>query len=94
MATLLEKCPDVSTRPAVKGDFSSILDVINDGAMSYRGIIPPESWKEPYMPESELRHEIESNGMTKVFFAFQMCVEGQITAFIFECVWIKASFFM
>lgn len=41
-------------------DFDSILAVINDGAQAYRGVIPPDRWKEPYMESSYLRHEIEA----------------------------------
>lgn len=39
-------------------EFDAILAVINDGASAYRGIIPADRWKEPYMPADELRHEI------------------------------------
>jgi len=38
----------------------AILEVVNNGARAYRGIIPPDRWKEPYMPEGELRREIEA----------------------------------
>ena len=41
-------------------DFDTILKVINDSAQAYRGIIPKDRWKEPYMPAEELRDEIES----------------------------------
>lgn len=40
-------------------EFGAMLDVINDAAQAYKGEIPPDSWKEPYMPEAELRGEIE-----------------------------------
>lgn len=39
-------------------DFDGILAVINDGASAYRGIIPADCWKEPYMPAAELEEEI------------------------------------
>jgi len=39
-------------------DFSVILSVINDAAQAYRGVIPTDCWKEPYMPAEELRREI------------------------------------
>jgi len=39
-------------------EFDAILAVINDGASAYRGVIPADRWKEPYMPADELRHEI------------------------------------
>ena len=35
-----------------------MLAIINDAAVAYRGVIPPDRWHEPYMPESELRGEI------------------------------------
>ncbi len=39
-------------------DFETILAVINDGAQAYRGKIPADCWKEPYMPAAELEQEI------------------------------------
>lgn len=39
-------------------DFDSILDIVNDGAAAYRGVIPPDRLRTPYMSEEELRHEI------------------------------------
>ena len=41
-------------------DFAAILEIINDAAQAYRGAIPTDRWKDPYMPEQELRHEIAS----------------------------------
>ena len=45
-------------------DFSAIFQVINDAAQAYRGVIPedcwPESQNQPYMPQGELREEMES----------------------------------
>jgi GNAT superfamily N-acetyltransferase len=41
-------------------DFSSILHVVNDAAEAYKGIIPEDRWKEPYMSDEEFRGEIES----------------------------------
>jgi len=35
-----------------------MLAIINDAAVAYRGVIPPDRWHEPYMPESELRAEV------------------------------------
>ena len=40
-------------------DFETIYSVINDAATAYKGIIPADRWKEPYMPVEELRHEID-----------------------------------
>ncbi len=39
-------------------DFDRILAIINDAAQAYRGIIPDDRWKEPYMPAEELADEI------------------------------------
>lgn len=41
-------------------DFEIIYEIINDAAQAYKGVIPPDMWKEPYMPKDELRHEIDS----------------------------------
>jgi len=30
-------------------DLDSILEVINDAAQVYKGVIPDDRWKEPYM---------------------------------------------
>ena len=40
-----------------KSDSSKILNVINDAAIKYKGIIPDHCWHEPYMPEQELVNE-------------------------------------
>lgn len=40
------------------GEFEKIRDVINDAAQAYRGIIPVDCWKEPYMSKDELRRDI------------------------------------
>lgn len=37
---------------------AAILAIINAAAEAYRGVIPADRWHEPYMPESELDHEI------------------------------------
>jgi GNAT superfamily N-acetyltransferase len=39
-------------------DFESIHSIINDAAQVYRGVIPGDCWKEPYMGREELRDEI------------------------------------
>ena len=36
----------------------AVLAIINAAAQVYRGVIPPNQWHEPYMPEGELRQEI------------------------------------
>jgi N-acetylglutamate synthase-like GNAT family acetyltransferase len=40
-------------------DFELIWTVINDGAQAYKGTIPTDRWKEPYMSRKELEKEIE-----------------------------------
>lgn len=39
-------------------DFEAMYALINDAAQAYRGAIPEDRWKEPYMPREELRHEM------------------------------------
>jgi len=39
-------------------DFNEILTVVNDAAQVYKGIIPADRWKDPYMPAEELKKEI------------------------------------
>ena len=45
-----------------KNDTSKILHVINDASLRYKGIIPNNCWREPYMSEQELIDEF-SNGV-------------------------------
>ena len=45
-------------RALAESDRPEIFAVIDAAAQAYRGIIPPDRWKEPYMPESELAAEI------------------------------------
>ena len=40
-------------------DFETIYEIINDAALAYKGIIPEDRWKEPYMSREELRYEID-----------------------------------
>ena len=37
-----------------KTDTSKILNIINDASIKYKGVIPDDCWKEPYMLEQEL----------------------------------------
>ena len=41
-------------------DLSSILYVVNDAAIKYKGVIPDACWHEPYMTEEELVNEFDS----------------------------------
>ena len=54
-------------------DFETIYSVVNDAAQAYRGIIPLDCWKEPYMSEDELRQEIEEG---VVFWGYEE--EGEV----------------
>ncbi len=45
-------------RKLISADFCTILRVVNEAAVAYKGVIPPDRWKEPYMPAEELREEI------------------------------------
>lgn len=45
-------------RDCTGDDFESILAIINDAAQAYRGVIPEDRWKDPYMPADEVRREI------------------------------------
>lgn len=38
---------------------AEILTIVNLAAEAYRGVIPSDRWRQPYMPESELHEEIE-----------------------------------
>jgi GNAT superfamily N-acetyltransferase len=41
-------------------DIPAILTMVNSAAFAYKGKIPSDVWKEPYMPEQELEEEIRS----------------------------------
>jgi GNAT superfamily N-acetyltransferase len=47
-----------SIRLCDERDLSSILAIVNDAAVAYRGVIPVDRWHDPYMSEAELRSEI------------------------------------
>jgi len=46
-------------RNLTNSDFEVILEIINDGAKAYKGVIPADCWHEPYMSREELKQEIE-----------------------------------
>ena len=52
----------IRTRRCDEGDFQIILAIINDAANAYRGVIPSDLWKEPYMTEGMLKREL-ANGV-------------------------------
>jgi GNAT superfamily N-acetyltransferase len=45
-------------RKLTDSDFEVILEIINDAAQTYKGVIPVDCWHEPYMSREELEHEI------------------------------------
>ncbi len=47
-------------RKLTNADFQSILNVVNNAATAYRGKIPNDRWKEPYMTAQELKEEIQN----------------------------------
>jgi GNAT superfamily N-acetyltransferase len=49
---MIRKCDDT--------DFEVIYEIVNDGAQAYKGVIPADRLKEPYMDREELRHEIDA----------------------------------
>ncbi len=44
----------------ISTDFQEILNVVNDAAVAYKGKIPADRWKEPYMSAEELKGESKS----------------------------------
>jgi len=42
-----------------KKELKEICEVINDAASAYKGVIPADRWHDPYMPEEELKSQIE-----------------------------------
>lgn len=55
-------------RPCDRKDFDSIYSIINEAARVYRGVIPEDRWKEPYMSRDELQHEIDEG---VIFWGYQ-----------------------
>jgi len=47
-------------RKCNQSDFGAVLEIINDAAGAYKGIIPEDRWHEPYLPMTELEHEIKA----------------------------------
>ena len=47
---MIRRCHDV--------DLEAIRSIINSAAEAYKGIIPQDRWKEPYMSEEELLEEV------------------------------------
>jgi GNAT superfamily N-acetyltransferase len=45
-------------RACEDNDLLDVYNIVNDAAHAYRGVIPEDCWKEPYMSSEELRHEV------------------------------------
>jgi N-acetylglutamate synthase-like GNAT family acetyltransferase len=39
-------------------DLPEVFEIVNDAAIAYRGVIPADRWREPYMPMSELIEQV------------------------------------
>ena len=50
----------VHIRSSADSDFAAILAIINDAAVAYRGVIPADRWRDPYMSADELNQEIRN----------------------------------
>jgi N-acetylglutamate synthase-like GNAT family acetyltransferase len=46
-------------RKGTNDDFEEIFNIINDAAIAYKGVIPPDRWHEPYMTRAELTAQID-----------------------------------
>ncbi len=64
---------NIMIRQCAPADFEEIYEIVNDAAQAYKGIIPPDRWREPYMPREELRHEIREG---VVFWGYE--AQGQL----------------
>jgi GNAT superfamily N-acetyltransferase len=58
----------MSIRPCRDADREAILTIVNAAAEAYRGVIPEDRWREPYMPAEELDEEI---GAGVVFWGYE-----------------------
>ncbi len=47
-------------RPCRDDERPQILEIVNAAAEAYRGVIPVDRWREPYMPMAELNDEISA----------------------------------
>jgi N-acetylglutamate synthase-like GNAT family acetyltransferase len=48
----------VLIRKTRQSDWGAMLAIVNDAAQAYRGVIPADRWREPYMPPDEMEKEI------------------------------------
>jgi len=45
-------------RKSREADSAEMLAIVNAAAQAYRGVIPADRWRDPYMPSDELEKEI------------------------------------
>jgi len=45
----------IMIRLCKQSDFAAMYTIINSAALAYKGTIPADRWKEPYMPKMNLR---------------------------------------
>lgn len=50
-------------RACNREDVEAIHAIVNEAAEAYRGVIPPDRWKEPYLSRTELEEEMD-DGVT------------------------------
>jgi GNAT superfamily N-acetyltransferase len=62
-------------RKLADADFKTIYKIVNDAAAAYKDKIPADCYHEPYMPQEELRQEIEAG----VQF-YGVIVDGEVAA--------------
>src|SRR5215208_1167808 len=58
MVGVLHCRPMLRIRPCHDDEREAILTIVNAAAEAYRGVIPADRWREPYMPAEELDAEI------------------------------------
>jgi N-acetylglutamate synthase-like GNAT family acetyltransferase len=63
----------VMIRQCDNSEVELIYSIINDAAEAYKGVIPGDRWKEPYMSKDELQHEIDQG---VVFWGYEQ--DGQL----------------
>ena len=49
----------VMIRKSRPGDFDAIYTIINNAAVAYKGVIPDDRWRDPYMTRAELQQQID-----------------------------------
>jgi GNAT superfamily N-acetyltransferase len=54
-------------RCCTDADFAAIFEIINGAAQAYRGVIPADRWREPYMAQDDLLREMANGVMFRGF---------------------------